>query len=89
MPPDFILSTDNFIDGTLNNIQRDGDGNIVSAEVVDLRLNWELEAEIGGVTAKMYTQDGMSFGGTLSNSPAFAGSVLISNDVSGGLFLSR
>lgn len=82
-PPAFVgpytISPDvQFIGGELTDIVRDGSGNIISAQVSDLSMRWDLVAAGGAVT--LYTLDGLPFNGPVSSVPFGYGDVISGPD---------
>jgi hypothetical protein len=61
-----------FDSGQLQNIVRDGGNNIISANVVDLRMFWEME--FAGL--RLYTKDSLPFNGSITGTPFGLGDVL-------------
>ncbi len=73
----YVISPDKaFLGGELTNIVRDGSGNLVSADVSDLAMQWYLSA--AGGTVYVFTADagGLPFDGTISSLPLSYGTVL-------------
>lgn len=61
-----------FVGGSLNNIVRDGGGQITSADVVDLQMLWEMfgtPAIFGGDEVLLYSSDPLGFNGHISSLP--------------------
>jgi hypothetical protein len=63
-----------FIGGDLTNIVRNGSGNVISANVSDLSMRWDLIAFGGAVT--LFTLDGLPFDGSITSIPFSYGTVL-------------
>ena len=68
-----------FVGGTLDNIVRDGSGQVISADVVDLRMLWEMSgnpAILGGADVLLYGTDPLDFNGPISGIPFAFGDTL-------------
>ena len=68
-----------FVGGLLDNIVRDGGGQIISADVVDLEMLWELSgnpAILGGEEVLLYATDPLDFNGSVSGVPFAPGDIL-------------
>jgi PEP-CTERM motif len=65
-----------FLGGELTNIERDGSGNLISANVSDLAMQWSLTAP--GVPVYVFTADagGLPFDGAITSLPFSYGTVL-------------
>jgi hypothetical protein len=71
----YTISPDvQFLGGDLTNIVRDGSGNVISADVSDLSMRWDLIAAGGSLT--LYTLDGLPFDGSITSLPFSYGTVL-------------
>ena len=73
----YTISPDvQFIGGDLTNIVRDGNGNVISANVSDLSMRWDLVAAGGALT--LFTEDGLPFNsqGPITSLPFANGTVL-------------
>jgi hypothetical protein len=77
-PPPFLpytISPDlQFLGGELTNIVRDSHGNVISAEISDLSMRWDMVGTPFGLT--LFTKDGLPFDGTTSSVPFSYGTVL-------------
>jgi hypothetical protein len=60
--------------GDLTSIVRDGNGDVISAEVSDLSMRWDLIAFGGSVT--LFSLDGLPFDGPITSLPFSDGTVL-------------
>ncbi len=72
-----------FVGGSLDNIVRNGGGQIVSANVVNLRMLWEMSgnpAILGGADVLLYGSDPLEFNGAISAIPFAVGDMLIGPD---------
>ena len=79
--PDFTLPHTispnlEFVGGTLANIVRDANGEVVSADVVGLNARWELVGQSPAFPVRLYTQDGLPFDASGVSLPFAAGTVL-------------
>ncbi len=77
----FTISPDvQFLGGDLTNIVRDGSGNVISANVTDLSMRWDLVG--GGGALTLFTLDGLPFNsvGPVSSLPFSYGTVLAGPD---------
>ena len=72
-----------FIGGELTNIVRDGSGNITSADVTGLSMQWELVA--GGGAVVIYSDGGLPFNGTVHSIPFTNGDVITGPDPVAGI----
>jgi MYXO-CTERM domain-containing protein len=64
----YTISPDvQFIGGDLTNIVRDGSGNVISGNVSDLSMRWDLIAFGGALT--LFTLDGLPFDGSITSIP--------------------
>ena len=73
----YVISPDlAFLGGELTNIMRDGGGNLVSADVSDLAMQWYLSAAGGAVYVFTADAGGLPFDGTISSLPFSEGTVL-------------
>jgi hypothetical protein len=73
----YVISPDlQFLGGELTNIMRDGGGNLVSANVSDLAMQWYLSAAGGAVYVYSADAGGLPFDGTISSLPFSNGTVL-------------
>ena len=71
----YTISPDvQFIGGDLTNNVRNGSGNIISANVSDLSMRWDLVAFGGGLT--LFTLDGLPFDGSITSIPFSYNTVL-------------
>jgi hypothetical protein len=71
----YTISPDvQFLGGDLTNIVRDGSGNVMSADVSNLSMRWDLVAFGGAVT--LFTLDGLPFDGSVTSVPFGDGTVL-------------
>jgi PEP-CTERM motif len=73
----FTISPDRqFLSGDLTDIVRDSSGNVISANVSDLAMQWDLVAFGGGLT--LFTKDagGLPFDGAITSIPFSYGTVL-------------
>jgi hypothetical protein len=71
----YTISPDvQFLGGDLTNIVRDGNGNVISANVSDLSMRWNLIAYGGALT--LFTLDGLPFNGAITSIPFTNGNVL-------------
>ena len=69
-----------FVGGSLDNIVRDGGGQIISADVVDLSMLWEMSgnpAILGGADVLLYGTDPLDFNGPVSGIPFGVGDTLV------------
>jgi hypothetical protein len=77
-PPPFLpytISPDlQFLGGELTNIVRDSHGNVISAEISDLSMRWDMVGTPFGLT--LFTKDGLPFDGTTNSIPFSYGTVL-------------
>ncbi|MCA9131060.1 MAG: hypothetical protein KDB22_28445 [Planctomycetales bacterium] len=72
-----------FVGGSLDDIVRDGGGQIVSANVVGLQMLWEMTgnpAILGGADVLLYGTDPLEFNGAISAIPFAFGDVLFGPD---------
>ena len=72
-----------FVGGSLDNIVRDGGGQIVSADVVNLRMLWEMSgnpAILMGADVLLYGTDPLDFNGRVSAVPFAVGDTLVGPD---------
>jgi hypothetical protein len=79
--PDFTLPHTispnvEFLGGTLTNIVRDANGEVISADVVGLNARWELVGQSAAFPVRLYTQDGLPFDASGVTLPFAAGTVL-------------
>ena len=68
-----------FVGGSLDNIVRDVGGQIISADVVDLRMLWEMSgnpAILMGTDVLLYATDPLDFNGSVSGIPFAPGDTL-------------
>lgn len=68
-----------FVGGSLDNIVRDGRGQITAANVVDLQMSWEIfstSAMFGGEELLLYSSDPLDFTGHISTLPFSIGDQL-------------
>ena len=66
----YTISPDlQFLGGELTNIVRDGDGNVISADVSNLSMRWTMVGTPNNVT--LYTQDGLPFNGWVNSHGMF------------------
>jgi hypothetical protein len=73
----YTLSPDlQFLGGDLTNIVRDGSGHVVSADVSDLSMRWDLIGTGPSFPVTLYTQVGLPFGATGVTIPFALGTVL-------------
>jgi hypothetical protein len=63
-----------FIGGDLTDIVRDGNGSVISADVSNLSMRWDLIAFGGSLT--LFTLDGLLFNGSITSLPFSDGTVL-------------
>jgi PEP-CTERM motif len=71
----YTISPDlQFLGGELTNIVRDSHGNVISANVSDLSMRWDMVGTPFGLT--FFTKDGLPFDGTTSSIPFSYGTVL-------------
>ncbi len=71
----YTISPDvQFLGGELTNIVRDGNGNVISGDVSDLSMRWDLVAFGGNLT--LFTLDGLPFDGAITSIPFSNGAVL-------------
>jgi hypothetical protein len=64
----YTISPDvQFVGGDLTNIVRDSRGNVISADVSDLSMRWDLIAFGGALT--LFTLDGLPFDGSITSIP--------------------
>ncbi len=77
-PPPFLpytISPDlQFLGGELTNIVRDSHGNVISADVSDLSMRWDMVGTPANLT--LFTKDGLPFDGNISSIPFSYGTVL-------------
>jgi hypothetical protein len=77
-PPPFLPYTISpnlqFLGGNLTNIVRDGSGNVISADVSDLSMRWDMIGTPDNLT--LFTKDGLPFNGSTSSIPFSYGTVL-------------
>lgn len=69
-----------FLGGELTNIVRDGSGNLISADVSDLAMQWSLSAAGGAVYVFTADAGGLPFNGTITSLPFSIGTVLSGAD---------
>ena len=67
-----------FLGGDLTNIVRDGSGNVISADVSNLSMRWDLIAFGGSLT--VFTLDGLPFSGPITSIPFSYGTVISGPD---------
>lgn len=72
----FEISPIEFVSGSLTNIERDGGGNVVAADVEGLSMKWEMQAAPGGNAIRMYTRDGLPFNSEVDSIPFSVGTIL-------------
>ncbi len=67
-----------FVSGQLQNITRDGLGNITGGNVVDLRMRWQMFVPNagGGPATRLYTSDSLPFNGAMTGAPFQVSNVL-------------
>jgi hypothetical protein len=65
-----------FIGGDLTNIVRDASGHVVSADISNLSMRWELISTNPAFNVRLYTQDGLPFDATNVSIPFQLGTVL-------------
>ncbi len=69
----YTISPDlQFLGGELTNIVRDSSGNVISADVSDLSMRWDLVSP----ALTLYTQVGLPFDGAITSLPFAVGTVL-------------
>ncbi len=69
----YTISPDlQFLGGELTNIVRDSSGNVISADVSDLSMRWDLVSP----SLTLYTQVGLPFDGAITSLPFAVGTVL-------------
>ena len=69
----YTISPDlQFLGGELTNIVRDSSGNVISADVTDLSMRWDLVTP----ALTLYTQVGLPFDGAITSLPFAVGTVL-------------
>ncbi len=69
----YTISPDlEFLGGELTNIVRDSSGNVISANVSDLSMRWDLVSP----SLTLYTQVGLPFDGAITSLPFAVGNVL-------------
>lgn len=77
-PPAFLpytISPDlQFLGGDLTNIVRDSHGNVISGQVSDLSMRWDMVGTPANLT--LFTKDGLPFDGAVSSIPFSNGTVL-------------
>ena len=77
-PPPFLpytISPDlQFLGGELTDIVRDSQGNVISAQVSDLSMRWDMIGTPYNLT--LFTEDGLPFDGTVNSIPFSNGTVL-------------
>ncbi len=72
-----------FVGGSLDDIQRDGEGEITSARVAGLQMLWEMAgtpAILGGDEVLLYSTDPLEFNGDVSGIPFSPGDTLFGPD---------
>jgi hypothetical protein len=75
----YTISPDvQFLGGDLTNVVRDGGGNVISADVSNLSMRWDLIAAGGNLT--LFTLDGLPFNGAITSLPFSDGTVLSGAD---------
>ncbi|WP_165230719.1 PEP-CTERM sorting domain-containing protein [Aquisphaera insulae] len=73
----FTLSPNlEFLGGELTNIQRDGTGHVVSADVTDLEMRWYMTSTNPAFPVTLYTKVGLPFGATNVSVPFAYGTLL-------------
>jgi hypothetical protein len=71
----YTISPDlQFLGGELTNIVRDNSGNVISADVSDLSMRWDMVGTPANLT--LFTKDGLPFDGAITSIPFAAGTVL-------------
>ena len=71
----YTISPDvQFLGGDLTNIVRNGSGDVISGDVSNLSMRWDLIAFGGGLT--LFTLDGLPFNGSIASLPFSYGTVL-------------
>jgi hypothetical protein len=71
----YTISPDvQFLSGDLTNIVRNGSGDVISGDVSNLSMRWDLIAFGGGLT--LFTLDGLPFNGSIASLPFSYGTVL-------------
>jgi hypothetical protein len=74
--PHFISPDVQFLSGSLTNIVRDANGNVISADVSDLSSRWELVSTSPSFPVTLYTQEGLPFSANDVSIPFLPGTVL-------------
>ena len=69
-----------FLSGSLTNIERDGGGNVTSADVEGLSMEWEMLAAPSGNAIRLYTRGGLPFDGQIDSIPFSEGTTLAGPD---------
>jgi PEP-CTERM motif len=71
----YTISPDvQFLSGDLTNIVRNGSGDVISGDVSNLSMRWDLIAFGGGLT--LFTLDGLPFNGSITSLPFSYGTLL-------------
>jgi hypothetical protein len=73
-----------FLGGSLTNIVRDGDGEVISADVSDLSMEWELIGTSPGFPVRIYSRGGLPFSAVGVAIPFLAGTRLADATVFNG-----
>ena len=77
----FEIGPIEFVGGSLTNIVRDGGGNVISADVEALSMEWDMVASPGGGDEiTLYTRGGLPFDSEVDSIPFSEGTILAGPD---------